>query len=172
MLGMENDTKMASAGEKEEVKKGRYELGYLLLPSIAEAALAETLEKIKGVVKNAGGTVVFSNPPVSISLAYPMYRNEGGKNTEFTMAYFGFIHFDIQSRDIAQVKNEIEKMPAILRSLFISDPHEPIQAPILPAEALPLSSSDKPEEKETKKDAKLLLDDAALDRELADMLTS
>jgi ribosomal protein S6 len=155
MLGMENDK-----------ENRRYELGYLLLPTIAEQVIPETIEAIKSVITRAGGIVVLSNLPVSISLAYSIYRNDGGKNTEFTRAYFGFMHFSLKGEALFLVKKEVEQMPAVLRSLLLSDPHEIINAPssvvepFSPSPERPIVKSSKP------------LDDAALDRELADMLIS
>ena len=164
MLGMENDTKKAGVAVKKEGNERLYELGYLLLPNIAEQNIPETLEAIRSVITRAGGLITLSNLPVSISLAYSIYRNDGGKNTEFTRAYFGFMHFSLERYALPLVKKEIEEMPAVLRSLFISDPHESIHMPSPVAEVI--SPEGLP-----KKDSKPL-DVAALDRELADILVS
>lgn len=164
MLGMEKDIKTAPVATKEGNEESCYELGYLLLPSIAGEAIPETLEAIKGIITRAGGAVTLSNLPVSISLSYSIYRKEGGKNTEFTRAYFGFMHFSMESGALLLVKKEIEAMSVILRALFISDPNEPIHVTGPAAEATPHENLSKKESTP--------LDDAALDRELADILIS
>lgn len=163
MLAMENDTKTTGKAFTGEVSGRRYELGYLLLPTITEQAIPEILEKIKGSIVRVGGVVSLANPPVSISLAYPMYRNEGGKNTEYTRAYFGFMHFGLESGSLPALKKEIEAETAILRCLFTKDPHEVIRTP----EALVgvIDGGESPEEPKA-------LDDVALDKEIADMLVS
>jgi len=96
-----------------------YELGYLILPSIAEDALSSVIDKIRVLIHEAGGKEVDSEAPFKQSLAYSMSKTIGASRYVLTDAYLGWIKFETEPAKIATVKAGVEKIAEILRFLLI-----------------------------------------------------
>ena len=96
-----------------------YELGYLILPSIAEDALSGVVDKIRALVNEAGGKEIDSEAPFKQSLAYSMSKTIGASRYVLTDAYLGWIKFEVEPAKIAVVKTGVEKIAEILRFLLI-----------------------------------------------------
>lgn len=101
-----------------------YEVGYLLLPSIAEEKLAETVNSIKTVISKAGGIEIAGEDPFMQELAYTMNKTVGASRYVVNEAYLGWLKFELASEAIKSVQEEIEKMPEVLRFLLIKAPRE------------------------------------------------
>lgn len=107
-----------------------YEIGYLVLPSIAEDSLPKVVDSIKKTIQDAGGSVFDGEEPRKRSLAYSMSKVVGSSKYVVNDAYMGWIKFDLPQDTEAEVhpaeviKKEIEKMDEILRMLLIKAPRE------------------------------------------------
>jgi len=96
-----------------------YELGYLILPSIAEDALSGVVDKIRALVNEAGGKEIDSEAPFKQPLSYSMSKTIGASRYVLTDAYLGWIKFEVEPAKIAVVKTGVEKIAEILRFLLI-----------------------------------------------------
>ncbi|MEK7614289.1 MAG: 30S ribosomal protein S6 [Patescibacteria group bacterium] len=102
-----------------------YEVGYLLVPELTEAAVAEAVNEIKTIVLDKlGGGEIGSEMPKMINLAYAMEKRVGAKKDWYEKAHFGWIKFELPTESIAQVKTALEKNNKIIRFLIIKTVRE------------------------------------------------
>lgn len=106
-----------------------YEVGYLLLPSIPEEKVPEHVTAIKGVITQAGGTFISEEDPTSRRLAYEMVKRIGTKNERFRSAYFGWVKFEVNGEELPAVKEKLDSMESILRSLIVKTVREDTYVP-------------------------------------------
>lgn len=118
---------------EEKAQKQAYELSYLLLSSIAEDKLGDTVGKLKAAVQKAGGEVFAEEAPVQIDLAYTMTKTVGASRYVVNEAYIGWVKFDLpdEARALAgaehpveEVKNAVTRMDEVVRFLLIKAPRE------------------------------------------------
>lgn len=101
-----------------------YELGYLVLPSIPEENLGSTVDSLKSVISKAGGSIFDGEAPFMHDLAYPMSKTVGASKYVVNNAYIGWVKFECEPANIAEVKAAMEKMDEILRFLLIKTSRE------------------------------------------------
>lgn len=101
-----------------------YEIGYLVLPSIAEDRLPSVVESIKSVIAKAGGTEIASEDPFMQDLSYTMNKTVGASRYVVNEAYIGWIKFEASTEAVLGIKTEVEGMNEILRALLIKAPRE------------------------------------------------
>ena len=101
-----------------------YELGYLLLPSIAEGELSEAVNRLKGLIAKAGGSELASEEPFLIDLAYPMTKVVGASRYVVNDAYIGWVKFEAEGSAVSALRKEVEGMDEVLRALLIKAPRE------------------------------------------------
>lgn len=110
----------------QEIKDAQtvYELGYLVLPSIAEDDLAKVSGNIKNAIKKAGGTDFDGEEPVKIDLAYTMSKTVGASRYVVNDAYIGWVKFEAEPGSVSGIKSDVEKMGEVLRFLIIKAPRK------------------------------------------------
>lgn len=110
--------------ENMETKEGVqvYELGYLLLPSIAEENLPAVVAKLKGAINAAGGVEIESEDPFRQDLAYSMTKVVGASRYVVKDAYIGWIKFEAEASQAPLVNDSVSKMDEVLRALLIKAP--------------------------------------------------
>ncbi len=96
-----------------------YEVGYLLLPTIAEEMVGGVVAKIQAVVSQNGGALISEDFPKMRALAYTMEKTIQIKNQKFDHAYFGWIKFEVSSSNIAIIKKSVDALEEVLRTIFI-----------------------------------------------------
>ena len=101
-----------------------YEIGYLLLPTIAEEHVAAEVEAIKSIIEKREGAFIAEDFPKLRQLAYTMTKPVTGKNLKFDKAYFGWVKFETSTSAISAIKTELEKISNILRFLVITTVRE------------------------------------------------
>src|SRR3989344_2125085 len=101
-----------------------YELGYLLLPSIAEDKLPAVVGKIKEAVAKLGYQELDSEEPFKIDLAYTMSKTVGASRYVVDEAYIGWLKFEALPEKVADIKDEVSRMEEVLRLLVIQAPKE------------------------------------------------
>lgn len=108
-----------------------YELGYHMVPTLSEAELQKELDSLRGEISKLGGTFIMEGEPALVTLAYTMYINEGGSNTAYDKAYFGWIKFDLEPSHIAHLEREvIGENKNVLRHLLFKTVAEDTRAEI------------------------------------------
>jgi len=108
-----------------------YELGYHMVPTLTEEELQKEVDSLRGAISELKGTFVSESEPALIELAYTMVIGEGGKNTRYDTAYFGWIKFDLEPVHLAHLQDEvIADNKNILRHLLIKTVAEDTRAQV------------------------------------------
>ena len=105
-----------------------YEVGYHILPTVTEDALAGEVEKVMKVIKGTGAEMIADRAPLHIGLAYAIAKKIGTRNEKFTDAYFGWVAFSISPSAIAGIKTALDENPMILRHLIIKTNKDSVAA--------------------------------------------
>lgn len=103
-----------------------YELGYLILPSLAEDAISGVVDKLKGVVTKAGGNIFESEDPFKTELSYTMTKTIGASRYVVNEAYIGWMKFELSPEAVEGVKDELDKADELVRLLLMKAPRETI----------------------------------------------
>ncbi|MFA6295673.1 MAG: 30S ribosomal protein S6 [Candidatus Paceibacterota bacterium] len=102
-----------------------YEIGYLIVGSIAEENVSAEADKVRKVITDAGAKVIGEEIPNHQHLAYTIRRKTvAGSYEKYDKAYFGWIKFEIGTDKIEAIKKTIEIIPSILRMLLITTVRE------------------------------------------------
>lgn len=101
-----------------------YEIGYLVLPTVAEDALEGVVGEIRSAIEGAKGSFIAEGAPVSMKLAYPMFVNRGGKREKYERAYFGWIKFEADASAAGMLRAMLEGHASILRSIIFKTVRE------------------------------------------------
>lgn len=111
-----------SEGNKEGLSV--YEIGYLILPSIPEDKLTNTIDSIRKVIIKEGGVELESEAPFKHPLAYPMSKTIGASRYVVSDAYLGWIKFEVDPSNTSAIKAKVEKINEVLRFLLIKVPRK------------------------------------------------
>ena len=96
-----------------------YELGYLLVPSIAEENISTVYGDTKELVVSLKGEIIADEMPKMISLAYPIQKVTANVRSKFSNAYFGWIKFEMDSENILELKKQLDLRPDFIRFLIV-----------------------------------------------------
>ncbi len=96
-----------------------YELGYLLVPTIAEEDLPMHYGNLREVITSSGASVISDEMPKMMTLAYPMQKVISNIRNKFTTAYFGWIKFTMEKSSMIQLKKKLDLDPNLVRFLII-----------------------------------------------------
>ena len=147
-----------------------YEVGYLLLPYVQEADLAQEVSRVKEAIVSAGGTPFADENPRLLALAYPMYKVFSNKKTKFENAYFGWVKFDGEPKGILKLKKALDAEGNVLRFLITKTVRENTVTMRRPA---PFASKPiRPATKETVKEdePKEVINEEELDKTIDDLI--
>jgi len=127
-----------------------YEVGFHILPSLAEEGMLAKYEEVKALIVKHGGKVVTEGTPSMTDLSYTMIKVIDNKHERFDTAYFGWITFDIEPKDVLTLKEELDQHIDILRFLIVLtvEDSESKVAPILKEKKMPEKKIEAPHEKE------------------------
>jgi ribosomal protein S6 len=101
-----------------------YELGYLILPSVAEDNLPNVVDSIKGIIKKVGGEEIASEDPIKIDLAYTMSKTVGARKYIVNDAYIGWVKFESTPSATIEVAEAMKMQEEVLRHLLVKAPRE------------------------------------------------
>lgn len=101
-----------------------YEIGYLIVPSIAEEKIIGEVDRLKSVIGKSGGEIFAEEFPSKKILAYTMVKKIGAVNHCFKEGYFGWVKFEISQDSIGEVKKSFDIDLSILRFLLINTVRE------------------------------------------------
>lgn len=101
-----------------------YEIGYHVVPTVAEDGVATVANAVKDLVESLGGMVISDGTPSSIDLAYSMDHVVANKRSSFDSAYFGWIKLQMDPENILKIKDELDKNEDIFRFLIIKTVRE------------------------------------------------
>lgn len=105
-----------------------YELGFHLVPTIAEAQVGAAVEGVRTLIGN-DAELISEGYPTKMQLAYVIERAAQGKREKYAEAWFGWIKF-AQTRDkLPALEAALNESREVLRSLIIETVREDIAPP-------------------------------------------
>ena len=99
-----------------------YEIGYHLVPTLAEDAVAGEAAKIRAMLGDA--EVIADETPRKMTLSYVIERPGAGRREKYGEAYFGFIKFAIDKEHINGIEQKLRAMREVLRYLLVETTRE------------------------------------------------
>lgn len=96
-----------------------YELGYHLVPTLAEEQIPAASGAVRGMIEQISKDVIAEELPVFIDLAYQVVKTIDHKNKRFDEAYFGWIKFEASPLGIAKLEEALKKDENVLRYLVV-----------------------------------------------------
>ncbi len=106
---------------KEEIdsKIQVYEVGYLLVPTLAEDEVPGVYGTLKDTISSFGGELISDEMPKMIELAYQMVKVVQNVRSKFDNAYFGWVKFEMDSQKVLELKKKLDLDPLMLRFLIL-----------------------------------------------------
>jgi ribosomal protein S6 len=101
-----------------------YELGFLLVPSITEAGLAEAFGSVKELILSKGAVAISEEFPKLLTLAYTMEKTLNNKIERFTEGYFGWIKFEMEGSEAQALESTLRLREDVIRHLLIKTVRE------------------------------------------------
>lgn len=101
-----------------------YEVGFHIVPKVAEGDVPAEVEKIKKILASHGASVIAEEAPRMIQLSYDMARKAAGRREMFTKAYFGWVKFEAQAVEAEAIGKEVATIETVLRSILITTVRE------------------------------------------------
>lgn len=97
---------MTEENTQETADTTVYELGYHILPTVVAEELENEVNKIRSAIEKRGGSFIAEGSPESMTLAFPMAVNNGGKITKYDRAYFGWLKFELDPAQAQELHHE------------------------------------------------------------------
>jgi ribosomal protein S6 len=116
----------------EEAKLARvYEVGYHIVPTVAEDSLEKVTGDIRAAIETAaGGSVNFlaEGAPALTRLSYEMETLEGDKSVEYDRGYFGWIKYEASPESVEALDAALKANPSVMRHLIFQTVREETRA--------------------------------------------
>ena len=109
---------------EKEARMNVYEVGYIMVPSIAEENLGEEVTVFKDSLSNHGVAFISDEYPKMTELAYEMFRSVNNKRQKFSYGYFGWVKFECTSTQAEAIKEDLDKNEKLVRYLLIKTVRE------------------------------------------------
>ncbi len=121
--------KVVEEGVKEDARLSVYEVGYHLVPTIAEENLGEEVTLLKDFFSENGVSFIADEYPKMVEFAYEMSRSINNKKQKFSYGYFGWVKFECTTDQAKVIKEALDKNEKIIRYLFIKTVRESTMSP-------------------------------------------
>jgi ribosomal protein S6 len=118
-----------TAHEDKNVDLVTYELGYHLVPSLGEDALALRVTELTTAITDLGGAVLSSGDPESLVLAYTVSKMRAGKWDNYDTSFFGWVRFTAPAEEIASLKDTLDHNEVVMRYFIMKLPKEALLVP-------------------------------------------
>ncbi|MEX0934807.1 MAG: 30S ribosomal protein S6 [Candidatus Paceibacterota bacterium] len=97
-----------------------YELGYHIVPTIAQGKIEDTVREISSLVEKHGGSVRGGEFPEMRDLAYSVTQRTDSGKKEYKTAYFGWMNIDLSAEEIDSLKEELRSLDSVLRFILLT----------------------------------------------------
>lgn len=118
---------MKSKTEEDKVDESKarvYEVGYLLVPTIANEEVSDKVGSIRKVIESAGCKILDEGGPTLHDLAYEMSIIVSNKKETYNSGYFGWIKFEDSAVSIETIQDKLKKDAEIIRFIAIKTVRE------------------------------------------------
>lgn len=113
----------------KDAKMGVYEIGYIMVPTIAEENLGEEVTSLKDMLGEKEVSFISDEYPRMIELSYEMSRSIANKKQKFSYGYFGWVKFECTTDDAKAIKDALDKNEKLVRYLMIKTVRENTMSP-------------------------------------------
>ncbi len=110
--------------EVEGAKVSVYEVGYIMIPGIAEENLGGEVTEFKDGLLERGATFISDEYPKMLELSYEMSRSIANKKQKFSYGYFGWVKFECTTPNAKIIKELLDKNEKLVRYLMIKTVRE------------------------------------------------
>lgn len=107
-----------------------YEVGYHVIPTVAEENLEKIVGGIRATIEKAGGSFIAEGAPTLMKLAYDMEAREGDKKHIHDRGYFGWIKFEAPTTAAHELDQALKAHQGILRHIVFQTVREETRARI------------------------------------------
>lgn len=157
-------------GPMEEMNTKMYEVDYLVMPLLDEAAAQSLAASLRTGLTALSAEIAEEGAPKMVPLAYDLPRRIGEKKFTFTDAYFGWMRFHVEPSKQEAVKELFTRESQLLRHLIITLDKNALLAEKKQAEARAKRAAEKSLEN-TEAEAKAPENaEAAIDKEIDSMV--
>ena len=155
----------------EEVAKERevYEVGFHIVPIVAESDIGIRVTAIRDAIESAGGSMIADEYPRFMDLAYPMVKVAANKRATHHTAYFGWMKFEVEPKGAKAIEEKLKLDDQILRFIFVKTVRENT---MVPKKVLQQKSRDESTKEEVKEEEKPVMTEAELDKTIEDLVIS
>ena len=109
---------------EKEARTSVYEVGYLMVPTIAEENVGAEVTTFKDGLLEQGVTFISDEYPKMLELAYEMSRSVANKKQKFSYGYFGWVKFECTTTQALVIKEGLDKNEKLIRYLMIKTVRE------------------------------------------------
>ena len=147
-----------------------YEVGFHIVPIVAENDLGARVTAIRDVIESKGGHMIADESPKHIELTYAMTKIASNKRALYRSAYFGWMKFETNPEHIKTIEAGLKSDDNILRYILVSTVRENTMVPkkVLQAKR----SEDGSPRVEEKVEDKPQLTEEELDKTIEDLVIS
>lgn len=162
-LSMENKEKVGRAEGRDFVV---YEVGFQIIPTVAEDDLGVRVTAIRDIIESKGGKMISDEYPKHIELAYPMLKITSNKRSTYHDAYFGWMKFEADPIGAEEIAEKLMKDDYVIRSILVKTVRENTMVPKKVLMAKPREEG-KPDEKAVEKP---VMTEEELDKTIEDLV--
>lgn len=112
-----------------EVVREIYELGYHLVPTLADTEVGERVSMLKSLIAEKGGAVIADEFPRLVGLSYGIAKLVAGKKAWHHRAHFGWIKFEMAPENVESFSRDVEALREILRDIVVKTVRENTMIP-------------------------------------------
>lgn len=138
----------APSGAEVSMQPIIYEVGFHLVPTIAEDGVGAAVEKIRKIIGD-DAEIISEGYPQKMTLAYVIERAAQGRREKYGESWFGWIKFAQKREKMPAIEAALNASREVLRSLII----ETVREDIVPPKARAVFASDRLEGETIKKPA-------------------
>lgn len=124
MVKKKTEVETEEISEEKEFRLSVYEVGYLMVPTIAEENLGSEVTLFKDMFTENGAVFISDEYPKLIELAYEMSRTINNKKQKFSYGYFGWVKFECDTLQAQVIKGILDKNEKLVRFLMIKTVRE------------------------------------------------
>ncbi len=106
-----------------------YEVGFHIVPTVPEDGLGARVTAIRDVIESKGGHIIADEYPKHMDLTYAMTKVAANKRSLYRSAYFGWLKFEIDPKEIKAIESEIMADDLVLRFILAKTVRENTMAP-------------------------------------------
>lgn len=118
----------AVLNEEDGAEPKVYEVGYHILPTVAETDVEGEVSKITDLLKKLNAEFIGERFPSLVNLAYTIEKKIDGTLRRFDTAYFGWVAFTLSPAALQELKEKLDENENILRFIIVKTSKAQVEA--------------------------------------------